>query len=294
MDEGKTVTDTGVIWVLATKIGLPREDLVTVKLHEECKNSSSCRPLPVWQVFGAAGVLPAELNSPSESISSNESLVPISLSPATRSPPHDTRIAEKMQEVPVNRALSPVHSSKPVEDLPLMMECPPALTPTPSSLAHIPQAPLAQVPWPFKNTFSAANPVEPPARTTAFDLLRTGSWPSLCPGRRDWASASIAIPLPIQEVTWHYIISDRRIPLLAGILLCKSQELSRREHSTSRLCSIHHDIPEQCTLQLHMVNGQCLTTMVTTSWWSSGQDMWLEMAWPWGVASPHLHLVVWP
>ena len=48
-----------------------------------------------------------------------------------------------MQEVPVNRALSPVHSSKPVGDLPLTMECPPALTPTPSSLAHIPQAPLA-------------------------------------------------------------------------------------------------------------------------------------------------------
>ena len=41
----------------------------------------------------------------------------------------------------------------------------------------------------------------------------------------------------------NYIISDRRIPLLAGILLCKSQELSRREHSTSQLCSIHHGIP---------------------------------------------------
>ena len=37
-----------------------------------------------------------------------------------------------------------------------------------------------------------------------------------------------------------YIISDRRIPLLAGIPLCKSQELSRREHSTSQLRSIHH------------------------------------------------------
>ena len=41
----------------------------------------------------------------------------------------------------------------------------------------------------------------------------------------------------------NYIISDRRILLLAGIPLCKSQELSQREHSTSRLCSIHHDIP---------------------------------------------------
>ena len=41
----------------------------------------------------------------------------------------------------------------------------------------------------------------------------------------------------------NYIISDRRIPLLAWIPLCKSRELPRREHSTSRLCSIHHDIP---------------------------------------------------
>ena len=41
----------------------------------------------------------------------------------------------------------------------------------------------------------------------------------------------------------NYIISDRRNPLLAGIPLCKSQELFRREHAMSRLCSIHHDIP---------------------------------------------------
>ena len=39
------------------------------------------------------------------------------------------------------------------------------------------------------------------------------------------------------------VISDRRIPLLAGIPLCKSQELSRRGYSMSQLCSIHHDIP---------------------------------------------------
>ena len=37
MDEGKTVTDTWVIRVLATKIDLSREDLVTVKLHQECQ-----------------------------------------------------------------------------------------------------------------------------------------------------------------------------------------------------------------------------------------------------------------
>ena len=39
------------------------------------------------------------------------------------------------------------------------------------------------------------------------------------------------------------VISDRRIPLLAGIPLCKSRELSRRGYSMSQLCSIHHDIP---------------------------------------------------
>ena len=41
----------------------------------------------------------------------------------------------------------------------------------------------------------------------------------------------------------NYIISDRRIPPLAGIPLCRSQELSRREHSISQLCSIRHGIP---------------------------------------------------
>ena len=39
------------------------------------------------------------------------------------------------------------------------------------------------------------------------------------------------------------VISDRRIPLLAGIPLCKSRELSKRGYSMSQLCSIHHDIP---------------------------------------------------
>ena len=39
------------------------------------------------------------------------------------------------------------------------------------------------------------------------------------------------------------VISDRRIPLLAGIPLCKSRELSRRGYPMSQLCSIHHDIP---------------------------------------------------
>ena len=52
----------------------------------------------------------------------------------------------------------------------------------------------------------------------------------------------------------NYILSDRRNPLLTGILLCKSQELSRREHSTSQLCSIHHDIP--VTMHTRAAYGQ--------------------------------------
>ena len=44
-------------------------------------------------------------------------------------------------------------------------------------------------------------------------------------------------------VEFNCVISDRRIPLLAGIPLCMSQELSRRGYSMSQLCSIHQDIP---------------------------------------------------
>ena len=47
------------------------------------------------------------------------------------------------------------------------------------------------------------------------------------------------------------VISDRRIPLLAGIPLCN------------------------VTLHTPGPFGQCLTTMVTSSRWSSGQDMGL-------------------
>ena len=39
------------------------------------------------------------------------------------------------------------------------------------------------------------------------------------------------------------VISDGRIPLLAGIPLCKSRKLSRRGYSMIQLCSIYHDIP---------------------------------------------------
>ena len=48
------------------------------------------------------------------------------------------------------------------------------------------------------------------------------------------------------------VISNRRIPLLARIPLCKSQKLSQRGYSMSQLCSIHHDIPET----LHTPYGQ--------------------------------------
>ena len=37
-------------------------------------------------------------------------------------------------------------------------------------------------------------------------------------------------------------ISDRRILLVVGIPLCKSRELSRKEHSVSQLCIIRQDI----------------------------------------------------
>ena len=52
----------------------------------------------------------------------------------------------------------------------------------------------------------------------------------------------------------NYIISDRRIPPPAGIPLCKYQELSGREYSTSQLCSIHHDTP--VTLHTPRAYGQ--------------------------------------
>ena len=55
------------------------------------------------------------------------------------------------------------------------------------------------------------------------------------------------------ENVWPYI-SDRRIPLLVGIPLCKSQEFSRREYSMSQLCSIRHDIP--VTLHIPEAYGQ--------------------------------------
>ena len=54
---------------------------------------------------------------------------------------------------------------------------------------------------------------------------------------------------------------------------CHSRELSLREYLMSQLCSIRHDIP--VILPIPGAYGQCLTTMVTSSWWFSGQDLGL-------------------
>ena len=60
---------------------------------------------------------------------------------------------------------------------------------------------------------------------------------------------------PCEPHEWYPgFLVDRRIPLLAGIPLCMSRELSQ-----------YH-----CTLQEHMINVECLTTVVTSSGWSSG------------------------
>ena len=51
------------------------------------------------------------------------------------------------------------------------------------------------------------------------------------------------------------VISDRRIPLLAGIPLCMTRELSRRGYSICQLCSIRHGIP--VPLHIPGAYGQC-------------------------------------
>ena len=49
------------------------------------------------------------------------------------------------------------------------------------------------------------------------------------------------------------------------IPLCKSQGLSQREYSMIQLCIIHHAFPVTLhTLEEHMVNRQCLTTMMAS------------------------------
>ena len=83
------------------------------------------------------------------------------------------------------------------------------------------------MPQPFKDTFTAALPLEWPARTTALNLLKTGSWPSLCPGRRDWASVSVDIPLPIQNArmpskNWQLITPAQRQPAWQAMAITQS------------------------------------------------------------------------
>ena len=62
----------------------------------------------------------------------------------------------------------------------------------------------------------------------------------------------------------HCVISDRRIPLLAGIPLCMSREMSRRGYSMNQLCSIRHDIP--APLHTPGAYGQC---WVWPQWWQA-------------------------
>ena len=71
-------------------------------------------------------------------------------------------------------------------------------SPAPSVINQVPAAVLA--PRPIKITdrqegepVLKENPVE--------NILTTGSWPTLCPGRRDWSQGSIRIPLPT-SIRW--------------------------------------------------------------------------------------------
>ena len=66
-----------------------------------------------------------------------------------------------------------------------------------------------------------------------------------------WISPQVFLGL----VEVNCVISDRGIPLLAGIPLCMSRELSRRGYSMSQLCSIRHGIP--IPLHTPWVYGQC-------------------------------------
>ena len=75
------------------------------------------------------------------------------------------------------------------------------------------------------------------------------------------------------------VISDRRIQLLTGILLCTSRELSRRGYAMSQLCSIRHNIP----VPLHTPGAydQCWVFD------HSGDKQWVVLGtrygawWPW-------------
>ena len=69
------------------------------------------------------------------------------------------------------------------------------------------------------------------------------------------------------------VISDRRIPLLAGIpSACLRNCLEEGIQWVSCVVLITTFL-YHCALQEHMINAECLTTVVTSSGWSSGQDM---------------------
>ena len=105
------------------------------------------------------------------------------------------------------------------------------------------------------------------------------------------------------------VISDRRMPLLVRIplcKLCKSRELSPREYSMSQLCSIRHNIP--VTLHTPGAYGQwsvfdtmvtstcdgnnmstrtlhCAETVLVENWFiiATGYSVWLHLVAPFGL-----------
>ena len=180
---GESVRDPSVMKVLADLLGLPLEDLASVQHLGECQEmfNQPNQAINTVEEFGAPGVLPAGLVQPASDSSGLAS--PLALS---------------LQEVPGTEALP---SGDLTSSILAEMKCLPASTPVTSSLVDVPQAPLAPVSRPFRDS-SAAQPVVRPVRAEALDLLKTGSWPSLCPGRRDWTQGTVSIPLPIQKITW--------------------------------------------------------------------------------------------
>ena len=189
LGDGELVTDREVIEALAEKIRLSFEDSVSARFLLECHKKFA---LPNTVIvsdgeFGTAGVLPAGLTSPGPDSNSSASSSPLLATPSPQ---------ENVQEVPGTQALSPA-LSRLLEE----MEHCPSNTLVLSSLT-IPWARLAPAPRPFRDSFSAAQPVERSAEAAAFDSLKTGSWPSLCPERRDWAKGLADILLPVKTVTW--------------------------------------------------------------------------------------------
>ena len=70
---------------------------------------------------------------------------------------------------------------------------PSPIYPAPQAIHQVHTAALA--PRPVKITeYQEGEPV--PKQNPVANILSTGSWPTLCPGRRDWSQGSIQIPLP--------------------------------------------------------------------------------------------------